>query len=147
VVDLIGEHAQRVVYLSSAAVLDDLQQQLDPNGRVHSEVERLIARSGLEWTILRSHVFAAKTLRWAGQIRAEGLVREPYGAAAMAPVHERDIAAVAVRALTEDGHDGATYELTGPELVTQAVSSRSPGPRRARSPSGRPTTPMSFARP
>ncbi len=47
-------------------------------------------------------------------------MREPYGAAAMPPLHERDLAAVAVRALTGDGHDGATYGLTGPETLTQA---------------------------
>jgi uncharacterized protein YbjT (DUF2867 family) len=46
-------------------------------------------------------------------------VRWPYGAAAWAPIHERDIAAVAVRALTEDGHAGKKYFLTGGEVLTQ----------------------------
>nr|BFE79929.1 hypothetical protein GCM10020093_025300 [Planobispora longispora] len=106
-------HARRVVYLSSAAVRDH-----------EREAERLIARSGLEWTILRPHAFAANTLRWAEQIRARGVVRGPYGRAAMSPVHERDIAAVAVRALTRDGHAGAVYELTGPHSLTQAEQAR-----------------------
>ncbi|MDH2425644.1 NAD(P)H-binding protein [Sphaerisporangium sp. TRM90804] len=104
-----AEHARRVVYLSSAAVREHERQ-----------AERLIERSGLEWTVLRPHAFAANALRWAGPIRAEGAVREPYGQAAMSPVHERDIAAVAVRALTEAGHAGAVYELTGPQSLTQA---------------------------
>jgi uncharacterized protein YbjT (DUF2867 family) len=109
VLGLIAEHARRVVYLSSAAVRDHERR-----------AERLIDRSGLEWTVLRPHAFAANTLRWAGQIRAEGVVREAYGRAAMSLVHERDIAAVAVRALTRDGHTGAAYELTGPQSLTQA---------------------------
>jgi hypothetical protein len=47
------------------------------------------------------------------------VVRWPYGAAARSLVHERDIAAVAVRALTEDGHVGARHVLSGPETLTQ----------------------------
>jgi uncharacterized protein YbjT (DUF2867 family) len=98
-----------VVYLSSSAVRDHERQ-----------AEQLIEESKLEWTVLRPHAFAANTLRWGGQIRAEGVVREAYGQAAMSLVHERDIAAVAVRALTRDGHAGAVYELTGPQSLTQA---------------------------
>ncbi|MFF3442766.1 NAD(P)H-binding protein [Streptosporangium sp. NPDC002721] len=109
VLDAIATRARRVVYLSSAAVRDHERR-----------IERMIERSGLEWTFLRPHAFAANTLRWAGRIRAEAVVREPYGAAAMPPLHERDLAAVAVRALLGDGHEGATYELTGPETLTQA---------------------------
>jgi uncharacterized protein YbjT (DUF2867 family) len=56
---------------------------------------------------------------WAPQVRADGVVRWPYGAAARSLIHERDIAAVAVRALTEEGHVGAKYVLTGPQALTQ----------------------------
>jgi uncharacterized protein YbjT (DUF2867 family) len=110
---LVAKHARRMVYVSSAAVRDHERQ-----------AEQLIGRSGLEWTILRPHAFAANTLRWAEQIRAEGVVREPYGQAAMSLVHEADIAAVAVRALTQDGHAGAVHELTGPHSLTQAEQAR-----------------------
>ncbi|MFI7447478.1 NAD(P)H-binding protein [Nonomuraea sp. NPDC049714] len=113
VLPMLAEHARQVVYLSSAAVRDHERQ-----------AEQLIERSGLEWTILRPHAFAANTLRWAEQIRAEGVVRGPYGQAAMSLVDERDIAAVAVRALTRDGHAGAVHELTGPHSLTQAEQVR-----------------------
>ena len=46
-------------------------------------------------------------------------MRWPYGAAARSLIHEHDIAAVAVRALIEDGHGGAKYLLSGPEALTQ----------------------------
>ncbi|MEU6717922.1 zinc-binding dehydrogenase [Nonomuraea sp. NPDC046802] len=105
VLELIG--ARRVVYLSSAAA------------RPHEvEIERLIAGTAREWTVLRPHAFAANTLRWAGQVRA-GVVRQPRGDAAFSPIHERDVAAVAVRALLEEGHHGAIYTLTGPRPLTQ----------------------------
>ena len=56
---------------------------------------------------------------WAPQIRAGDVVRWPYLAAPTAPIDERDIAAVAVRALCEDGHAGAEYVLTGPQSLSQ----------------------------
>src|SRR5260370_13433653 len=57
---------------------------------------------------------------WADQVRAGDIVRWPFGGAARALIDERDIAAVAVRALTEDSHAGARYVLSGPEVLTQA---------------------------
>ncbi|WP_308250627.1 alcohol dehydrogenase catalytic domain-containing protein [Nonomuraea rhizosphaerae] len=111
-VEVMAARARRVVYLSSAAVRDH-----------EREIEELIERSGMEWTFLRPHAFAANTLRWAAQVRA-GVVREPYGAAVMSPVHERDVAAVAVRALVSEGHHGAAYTLTGPEPLSQAEQAR-----------------------
>src|ERR1039457_3306768 len=42
-----------------------------------------------------------------------------HGAAPTAPIHKRDIAAVAIRALCEDGHAGAEYVLTGPQSLSQ----------------------------
>src|SRR5215471_4969753 len=52
-------------------------------------------------------------------IRAEGVVRAPYGKAATALLAERDVAAAATRVLAEEGHSGATYVLTGQESLTQ----------------------------
>jgi uncharacterized protein YbjT (DUF2867 family) len=56
---------------------------------------------------------------WADQIRSGDVVRWSYGEAARSLIHERDIAAVAVRALAEEGHAGARYVLTGPRTLTQ----------------------------
>ena len=74
----------------------------------------------MDWTILRPAGFAENTFMRAEQIRADGVVRWPYSAAARSRIHVDDIAAVAVRTLTEYGHTGATYVLTGPETLTQA---------------------------
>ena len=57
---------------------------------------------------------------WAASIRDGDVVRWPYGAAETAPIDERDIAAVAARALYENGHAGGDYVLTGPESLSQA---------------------------
>lgn len=55
------------------------------------------------------------------QIRAGDVVRWPFLAVPTAPIDERDVAAVAVRALCEDGHAGAEYVLTGPQSLSQAA--------------------------
>ncbi|KAA2258093.1 NAD(P)H-binding protein [Solihabitans fulvus] len=119
VIDAIARQAGRIVYLSSIGVRDDLEEQTDAINTFHAGVERLIEKSTLAWTFVRPGGFASNVLGWAAGIRAEGVVRAPFGDMARPLIHERDIAAVAVRALTEDGHGSAKYQLTGPALVTQ----------------------------
>ncbi|MGM1063683.1 NAD(P)H-binding protein [Saccharothrix sp. Mg75] len=116
--------ARRVVLLSSGAVVDGVEEQPHPIGRFHAEVERAVARAGAGWTFLRPHGFAANTRAWAPDVRAGDVVRGAYGRSAATAIHEADVAAVAVRALTEDGHAGARYELTGPEVLTKVEQVR-----------------------
>lgn len=82
-------------------------------------VERLLQDSGMDWTILRPTQFASNALMWAATIRGgETAVRAPYADVALPTIHPADIAAVARVALTENGHQGRTYALTGPEPVS-----------------------------
>ena len=117
----ITKHARRIVYLSAPLKTPHpLFQQPNPLRAMFGQIERLIETSGTQWTFLRPGMFAANALSWwAPQIRAGDVVRRPYLAAPTAPIDERDIAAVAVRALCEDGHDGAEYVLTGPQSLSQ----------------------------
>ncbi|MFF8971298.1 SDR family oxidoreductase [Streptomyces sp. NPDC014995] len=115
---------RRVVLLSSSAVEFGTEGADNAIVAYHKEIERQVEESGLEWTFVRPGAFAVNTLQWAPQIRAGGVVRGPYAEAEMAPIHERDIADVATRALLTDGHAGAKYLLTGPESLTQAEQAR-----------------------
>lgn len=115
----IAGSARRLVYLSSSGVNEDAGRQTDPINQLHADVESLIKASGLEWTILRADTIASNALGWAGQIRQDGVVRGP-GIAPTAVVHQADVAAVAARVLTGDGHVGATHVLTGPQVVSRA---------------------------
>jgi uncharacterized protein YbjT (DUF2867 family) len=124
VVAAIAKHARRIVYLSAFGVRDDLEPQ---PGLFHADLERLIKKSGMEWTFLRPTGFATNTLGWASQIRAESVVRWPHGSAARSLIHERDIADVAARVLTRSGHGGASYVLTGPRTLTQIEQAHSIG--------------------
>ncbi len=109
--------AQRVVLLSALTVQYG-------GGEKHfadafKAVEDAAKASGLPWTILRSAEYASNNLMWAPQIRSTGIVRGAYGDAANSTIHERDIAAVSVRALLDAAHAGHTYVLTGPQSLSQ----------------------------
>jgi uncharacterized protein YbjT (DUF2867 family) len=113
VAKIAARYAGRVVYLSA-------QPAGERPGSFWALVERAIKDSGVAWTFLRPTGFASNTLMWADQIRSGSVVRWPFGAAARSLIDERDIAAVAVRALADEGHAGARYLLSGPATVTQA---------------------------
>jgi len=103
------------------------------HGHWHHERQVLIQESGLEWTFLQPCMFMSATLAWAPSIRQSGIVRYPGGAGLLAPIDPADIAAVAARALTEPGHAGKSYELTGPELLSVADMAKSIGTALGRS--------------
>jgi uncharacterized protein YbjT (DUF2867 family) len=84
----------------------------------HAPAERAVQESGLEWTVVRS--------AWFAQNFSEGFLAEPVAGGAIAvPAGDAfepfldadDLADVVVTALTEDGHAGQVYELTGPRLL------------------------------
>jgi uncharacterized protein YbjT (DUF2867 family) len=122
VIERLSTYGPRVVFLSAPhRTPHPFFQQPNPMATLFAEIERLIADAGLEWTIVRPGVFASNALFWwAPAIRADGVVRWPYGAAETAPVDDRDVAAAAARTLYEDGHAGGDYVLTGPESLGQA---------------------------
>lgn len=109
---------QRVVKLSAAAVLDERAEDLIT--RRQRANEDLLRASGLQWTLLRPRAFASNALSWAPSVRAERTVRALYGTSGNACVDPRDVAEVAARVLTEEGHAGCAYTLTGPETLTAA---------------------------
>ena len=115
VVERLATHARRVVFLSSPhRTPHPFFQQPNPLAVLQADIERLIAAAGLASTIIRPGMFASNALLWwAAPIRDGDVVRWPYGAAETAPIDERDIAAVAARALYEDWRAGGDYVLTG----------------------------------
>jgi uncharacterized protein YbjT (DUF2867 family) len=121
VVERIAKHTRRIVFLSAPLKTPHpLFQQPNPIRLIAEEIERRIESSRLEWTFLRPHMLASNALNWwAPQIRAGNVVRWPYLSVPTAPIDERDIAAVAVRAFCENGHAGRDYVLTGPESLSQ----------------------------
>jgi uncharacterized protein YbjT (DUF2867 family) len=120
-IERLTAHAGRIVFLTAPhRTPHPFFQQPNAMAAVHAGVEQLIEQSGRPWTFLRPHVFALNCVHWWGpQIRKGDVVRWFYADAATAPIDEGDVAAVAVRALCGEGHDGREYVITGPESLTQ----------------------------
>ncbi|GAB3482654.1 NmrA family NAD(P)-binding protein [Nocardiopsis coralliicola] len=118
VIDVIAGSARRVVHLSSDGVDDASEEQADPINGMHAAIERLLSARGLRTTTVRGGGFASNDLAWAEGIRASGTVRDPFPRARRSMVHEADLAEVGVTALSEPGHEGATYTVTGPEMLS-----------------------------
>ncbi|PYI57367.1 SDR family oxidoreductase [Paenibacillus flagellatus] len=107
----------KIVEMAEEAGVRRIVALLDYEG---NPIEQALKQSGLEWTLLKPVEFMANALAdWRESIRTEGVVREPFGHALSARVHEADIAAVAVEALTGDGHHGQSYYITGPEALSR----------------------------
>jgi uncharacterized protein YbjT (DUF2867 family) len=89
-------------------------------GRGCARTERQLSQSGLAWTVLQPHAFMQNVLGNAGTIATEGALYGTTGEGRIGTVDTRDIASVARTVLTEPGHTGKTYVLTGPESLTHA---------------------------
>ncbi|WP_030158650.1 NAD(P)H-binding protein [Glycomyces sp. NRRL B-16210] len=87
-------------------------------GRAEGDLEQALTAGAIETTFLHPVEFMSNTLMWwAEAVKAEGVIREPFGDRVSAMVHPADIGAVAAKVLLDGGHDGATLLLTGPEAL------------------------------
>ncbi|MFJ4165562.1 NAD(P)H-binding protein [Microbacterium sp. NPDC089698] len=119
VVSVIARSVRRVVYLSAIGVRDDSAEAPDPILQFHTDIERTLRATQMEWTFVRSGGMATNTLGWAGQVRASSTVRWVYGDAARALTHEADLAEIAETALVTDRLIGAAPQITGSSVLTQ----------------------------
>lgn len=88
--------------------------------RYHGAVESHILKSGIPFTFLRPNLFMQGLLNFRSTISSQSAFYAPAGNAKVSIVDVRDIAAVAARVLIESGHEGKTYNITGPEALTHA---------------------------
>jgi uncharacterized protein YbjT (DUF2867 family) len=116
----LEETVREVTTLAAKAGVRHIVDVSGPKDSWWAPVATAVEESGVPWTHLSPGEFMDNMLIWAEQIKATGRVRDGYPHAANAPIDLGDIAAVAARALLEDGHAGKEYLLTGPETLTRA---------------------------
>ena len=108
-----------VCRLAAAAGVRRIVDMAGPKGAHWQAIEDGVEACGVPFVHLEPGEFHHNAEVWAPQIQAGDVVRDGYGSAANAPIALEDIAAVAARCLLEDGHEGKSYELTGPESLTR----------------------------
>jgi uncharacterized protein YbjT (DUF2867 family) len=84
----------------------------------HARIERHLQASGVPWVILRPRYYMSNLLGFVETVRSAGAVFAPAEGVKVPMVDPLDVAATAAVVLRDDGHEGRTYELTGPEAVT-----------------------------
>jgi len=108
--------------LCDLAVKRGVSQLVLLSGRGEEEAqncEQIVQNSGADWTILRTSWFCQNFSEgFMQELILSGEVALPVGSGKEPFIDVDDIAEVAVVALTEDGHSGQLYELTGPRLLT-----------------------------
>jgi uncharacterized protein YbjT (DUF2867 family) len=87
-------------------------------------IEAAIRASGIPFTILRPNHFFQNDLWGKDAVLGYGVYPHPIGSVGLSRVDLRDIAAAAVAALTQPGHDGRTYPLVGPDILTGPETAR-----------------------
>jgi uncharacterized protein YbjT (DUF2867 family) len=115
---------EAVSKLARVAVANGVRRIVFLSGRGEEEALRAedeVRSAGAEWTIVRASWFAQNfSEHFLLQPVLDGVIALPAGGVAEPFVDVEDIADVAVAALTEDGHAGRVYEVTGPRLLTFA---------------------------
>jgi NAD(P)H dehydrogenase (quinone) len=86
----------------------------------HGATEQAIRDRGLRWTALRMGLYAESQVAAAARAVASGHLVHNNGDGATAYVSREDCAAAAAAALAGEDHEDRVYDITGPELVTQA---------------------------
>jgi uncharacterized protein YbjT (DUF2867 family) len=109
---------ERVVLLTSRSVVGGRAD--NPVTRMWLDAEAAVRATGLAWTLLRPSGYQSNALRWLPQLQQGDVVRAPWPDVAIAAIDPADIAAAAAVALTEPGHAGEAYSLSGPEPLTPA---------------------------
>lgn len=108
----VAADVERIVYLSFIGAAPEATFTF---ARDHWHTEEHIRASGLRHTFLRDNMYMDMFAVMAG---ADGIIRGPAGDGRVGAVARDDIAGAAVAVLLGDGHDGRTYDLTGPEAIT-----------------------------
>jgi uncharacterized protein YbjT (DUF2867 family) len=124
----VGAGVGRFVVLSARGI-DRAGEAMEPQadgspgvfGPGMVAAERAVEASGAEWSVLRANNFAQNFSEdvWAPAVET-GRLALPMGSVGEPFVDIEDVAEVAAALLTEDGHSGRIYDVSGPESLTFA---------------------------
>ena len=87
-------------------------------GREHGEIDIELVESGLPYTFVRAIYFMQNTLAEAQTVASAGTIYMPMKDGKVGMIDARDVAEAAAVVLTSDGHEGASYLLTGPDSIS-----------------------------
>jgi uncharacterized protein YbjT (DUF2867 family) len=110
-----SDNDPRIVRLSVAQASHEAPTK---NSRQHAQIEEELISSRLPYTLLRPTTFMQNTLATARAVASEGRIYQPFKDGKLGMIDARDMGKVAAKVLTEEGHEGKTYTLTGPAAIS-----------------------------
>ena len=102
----------------SAGAIRNMPGALPLIAAQHAETDETVKESGLPYNLLQAHFFMQNTMMSAQTVASDGAVYIPFNDGKIGMIDVRDIVDVAVKVLTEDGHEGKSYNLTGPASIS-----------------------------
>ena len=102
---------ERIVYTSFMGAAPNATF---PFARDHSDTEQAVREAGISLTSMRNALYADVAPRFVG---ADGVIRAPAGHGRLAWVARADVARLAIVLLTEPGHEGQIYDVSGPHAI------------------------------
>lgn len=115
---IVAARAAGVTHVVKVSAFAATAHSRAPIGRWHYQVETEMQESGMGWTILRPHHFMTNLTAQAEYVIKEGAIYSPSGDGKIPYIDPRDVAAVAFVTLTQPGHLGKIYVLTGSESIS-----------------------------
>lgn len=120
---IVAARAAGVTHLVKASAFAASPHSKAPIGRWHYQIEQELEASGMGWTVLRPHHFMQNLLAQAQYVSNEGAIYSPSGDGKIPYVAANDVAAVAFVTLTQPGHFGKKYVITGSEALSYRQAS------------------------
>jgi uncharacterized protein YbjT (DUF2867 family) len=105
----------RIVRLSVHQVSREAPTRIS---RQHAEIEDELRSSGLPYTLLRPQSYMQNTLATARTVASQGRIYQPFEHGRLGMIDARDVGEAAAIVLTEEGHEGRAYTLTGPAAIS-----------------------------
>ena len=119
-----GQHGAAIEAAKAAGVRHVIYTSIpEPEGNPaaaapsHLATEVAARESGLAWTFLRNSLYADFQVPVVAEAIASGQLVTSAGNGRVAYVARDDCAAAAAAVLTQDDHEGKTYDITGPEAI------------------------------
>ena len=111
----LAANVQHIVKISS---MEAVPEATSPIPKLHMQSENYIKNSGMSWTMIKPNFFMQNLLGSGKTIVEQDKFFLPMGEGKTGMIHTRDIGMVIAKVLSEDGHAGQNYEVTGPEILS-----------------------------
>lgn len=108
-------NVQHIVKMSS---MEAVPEATSPIPKLHMQSENYIKNSGMNWTMIKPNFFMQNLLGSGKTIIEQNKFFLPMGEGKAGMIHTKDVGTVIAKVLSEDGHEGQNYEVTGPEILS-----------------------------